>query len=110
MCLFRCHLLWFFIVFVKFTTSTYLNEWAVQIEDDETADEVARRHGFIIKAKVRYLAEFLKIIDNPTPKNRQGTYMGIFQNCFFRDADDFDSKTPSSNVEGVKKLVNVVLW
>ena len=29
---------------------------------------------------------------------------------FFRDADDFDCKTPSSNVEGVKTLVNVVLW
>ena len=35
---------------------------------------------------------------------------GHIPKLFFRDADDFDSKTPSSNVEGVKKLVNVVLW
>ena len=35
---------------------------------------------------------------------------GHIPKLFFRDADDFDSKTPSSNLEGVKKLVNVVLW
>ena len=35
---------------------------------------------------------------------------GHIPKLFFRDADDFDSKTPSSIVEGVKKLVNVVLW
>ena len=34
---------------------------------------------------------------------------GYIPKLFFRDADDFDSKAPSSNVEGVKKLVNVVL-
>ena len=34
---------------------------------------------------------------------------GHIPKLFFRDADDFDSKTPSS-IEGVKKLVNVVLW
>ena len=35
---------------------------------------------------------------------------GHIPKLFFRDADDFISKTPSSNVEGVEKLVNVVLW
>ena len=35
---------------------------------------------------------------------------GHIPKLFFSDAEDFDSKTPSSNVEGVKKLVNVVLW
>ena len=29
---------------------------------------------------------------------------GHIPKLFFRDADDFDSKTPSSNVEGVKKV------
>ena len=32
-----------------------------------------------------------------------------YSKIVFRDADDFDSRTPSSNIEGVKKLVNVVL-
>ena len=44
--------------------------------------------------------------------NLDNYYFGIFGHIpklFFRDADDFDSKTPSSNIEGVKKLVNVVL-
>ena len=44
--------------------------------------------------------------------NLDNYYFGIFGHIpklFFRDADDFDSKTLSSNVEGVKKLVNVVL-
>ena len=35
---------------------------------------------------------------------------GHIPKLFFRDADDFDNKTLSSNVEGVKKLVNVALW
>ena len=34
--------------------------------------------------------------------------MGIFQNYFFRDANDFDSKTPSNNVDGVTNLAKVV--
>ena len=45
-------------------------------------------------------------------KNNFGirTFYGHIPKLFFRDADDFNSKTPSSNVEGVIKLVNVVLW
>ena len=47
-------------------------------------------------------------------ENLVGVYLFIYlfghiPKLFFRDADDFDSKTPSSNVEEVKKLVNVVL-
>ena len=34
---------------------------------------------------------------------------GHIPKLFFCDTDDFDSKTPTSNVEGAKKLVNVVL-
>ena len=32
------------------------------------------------------------------------TYMGIFENLFFRDGTNFDCLTASSSVEGVKKL------
>ena len=35
---------------------------------------------------------------------------GHIPKLFFRDADDFDSKTRISNGGGVKKLVNAVLW
>ena len=44
-------------------------------------------------------------------KIKTGPFLyGHIPKLFFRDADDFDSKTPSNKVEGGKKLVNVVLW